>query len=87
MTGVTTHAPKRAPALRFHYRNYRGEVAWRDVRGDAEFWFGVSPHHEREQWFLSEWDYDKAAWRDFAVVDILEFESAAPKRTTGGTER
>ena len=54
------------------YRNYRGEVADRLV-APIEIWFGVSPFHEGEQWFLKAADLQRAGnpERDFALNDIV----------------
>lgn len=55
------------------YRNHRGEEAVRRVLPDR-IWYGSSPYHPGDQWFLKAWDFDKQAERDFAMAGILSWE-------------
>lgn len=48
------------------YTNYRGERRVRRLVPIAVY-FGASPHHEGEQWFLRAFDLEKLAERDFAL--------------------
>ncbi len=61
----------REPAeMRFIYKNHRGEVEERHVRQVGPLWRGTTEWHKEEQWFMTAWDYEKQAFRDFAVKDI-----------------
>ena len=62
-----------APPIRFFYRNWKGECAYRTIHGAPMFWYGESPYHKGTQWFIKAYDADKQDVRDFAVVDIIEF--------------
>lgn len=64
---------KGLPTMEFTYRNYRGEVSNRKVQDPQKPFYGTSPFHEGEQWFLRAFDVDKQDFRDFAVKDILLF--------------
>lgn len=61
---------QKADTLRVLYRNYRGEIAPRNIV-PIKLWYGSSEHHPEPQWFLSALDLDKAAQRDFALRDFL----------------
>lgn len=69
------------------YQNHRGEAAVRRI-GSGRLWFGVSLHHEGEQWFLHAYDLDKRAYRDFALKGFLPpactVEAGNDPRNTAG---
>jgi predicted DNA-binding transcriptional regulator YafY len=68
-------------AVRFTYRNYRGEVGERHVIPRGIF-FGATEYHPEPQWLLSAFDVDKGAPRTFAVRDIKNWRPAwSPPRT------
>jgi hypothetical protein len=54
------------------YKNYRGEIAVRKIV-PVKMWFGKTEYHPHEQWIMTVWDCEKAAYRDYALQDILEF--------------
>lgn len=54
----------------FVYRNYKTEIAERHVR-PIRFWYGHTPTHKEDGWFLCALDVDKDAQRDFYCDDIL----------------
>lgn len=63
------------------YTNHRGERRERTVRPDrylgmAALFFGATEHHPGEQWVLHAWDYEKQAWRTFAMKDIHSWRPA-----------
>ena len=51
------------------YTNHRGERSERWIL-PREIWFGKSPHHVGQQWFLRADDLEKFAERDFALMSI-----------------
>jgi predicted DNA-binding transcriptional regulator YafY len=59
--------------LKFTYTNYAKVTAERTVM-PIKVWFGKSPYHEDEQWFLEAYDTEKAVVRDFAMVDIRDIQ-------------
>ncbi|WWT49336.1 hypothetical protein [Escherichia phage vB_EcoM-LTH01] len=61
------------PTLRFYYRNWKGDCGYRTVTGTPVMWYGESPYHRGEQWFMKAYDVDKQDIRDFAVADVIEF--------------
>lgn len=54
--------------VNIRYRNYRGETAVRSVQILGMF-YGHTEHHPAWQWFLKVFDYDRNAFRDFALMD------------------
>jgi predicted DNA-binding transcriptional regulator YafY len=56
------------------YRNHRGETSWRHVLPER-MWCGETQWHEGRQWFLHALDLSKGLLRDFAMADILEWET------------
>lgn len=63
--------PTQGTPVRVLYKNWRGEVAYRNVVL-SHIWFGTSPYHEGAQWFASVLDADKdMAARDFALTDCM----------------
>jgi hypothetical protein len=54
------------------YKNYRGEVAIRQIVPIKLFW-GKTEYHPHEQWLMTVWDCERNAYRDYALQDILEF--------------
>lgn len=59
-------------SLKFYYRNYKGEYAYRTVQNPL-FWFGNTEFHREPQWLIKAYDVEKQDFRDFAVKDIIEF--------------
>ncbi len=55
--------------LRFFYKNYKGEEAWRSVI-PIRIWFGTTEWHPEPGWLLRAIDTDKGAERDFAFSGI-----------------
>lgn len=60
---------------RITYTNYRGETAERTIT-PKRVWYGISDWHPEPQWFVTAFDHDKNADRDFALID---FGSANPR--------
>lgn len=54
---------------RIIYTNYRGETAERTIT-PKRVWYGISDWHPEPQWFLTAFDHDKNADRDFALIDF-----------------
>ncbi|MBR7652707.1 MULTISPECIES: hypothetical protein [Brucella] len=54
---------------RITYTNYRGETAERNIT-PKRVWYGISDWHPEPQWFLTAFDHDKNADRDFALRDF-----------------
>lgn len=54
---------------RIIYTNYRGETAERSIT-PKRVWYGISDWHPEPQWFLTAFDHDKNADRDFALTDF-----------------
>lgn len=54
---------------RITYTNYRGETAERTIT-PKRVWFGISDWHAEPQWFLTAFDQDKNADREFALIDF-----------------
>lgn len=54
----------------FVYRNYKTEITERHVR-PIRLWYGHTPTHKEDGWFLCALDVDKDAQRDFYCDDIL----------------
>lgn len=60
--------------IEFSYTNWKGVTRDRHVRPD-NIWFGTSQWHEGEQWFLTAYDFDKQANREFALVGITNIRT------------
>lgn len=58
----------------FEYTNHRGETRQRVVR-PGQTWFGSTKYHPERQWILSAYDFEKNAYRDFAMKDIKDWKS------------
>lgn len=55
-------------AVRFRYRNWRGEESIRTAV-PISIDFGTTEYHPEPQWIMSAYDEDKQAHRDFALAD------------------
>lgn len=64
-----------------HYRNHRGEVAWRRIMPDY-LRFGTNNWHHEPQWLLMALDWDKDEYRSFAMKDILAWSTTPPNTST-----
>lgn len=77
---VLAFAPPGGHALRFTYKNWRGEVAERHIEAKI-FWFGATEYHPEAQCLLRGVDLDREGHpeRDFAVRDMtnVRFATAA----------
>lgn len=60
------------PELRFRYRNWKGEIAWRWVAPRLVRW-GATEFHPEPQWLLEAYDLDKGADRTFALKDVRQW--------------
>ncbi|WP_210164608.1 hypothetical protein [Brucella intermedia] len=54
---------------RIIYTNYRGETSERTIT-PKRVWYGISDWHSEPQWFVTAFDHDKNADRDFALCDF-----------------
>lgn len=68
----TTVAEK---AIRFTYKNWRGEVRERKAVPE-QLWFGASPWHPEPQWLLQAWDLEKEERRYFALRNVSGWRPA-----------
>lgn len=59
-------------SVKIKYKNWKGEISIRNIYPD-EVWYGSTEYHKEPQFLLSAWDIDKQAFRDFALIDIIEF--------------
>lgn len=57
--------------ITFTYRNHRGEVAERRVRGGLLVWLGAPGYGYKPGWFITGTDVDKEATRSFALSNII----------------
>jgi len=57
------------------YKNWKGETRWRRVVPQI-IWFGASPYHPAQQWFMKALDLEKQEVRDFAMRDIKDWNHA-----------
>jgi hypothetical protein len=62
---------KEGTVMQFRYKNYRGKMGIRNVLVKG-FFYGETAYHPMPQFFLSGFDLDKEANREFAVNDIYE---------------
>lgn len=60
--------PDVGPPVYVEYKNYRGEVARRKV-SPVGVWYGVTDWHKSPGWLVHLYDWDKCAWRDYALID------------------
>lgn len=67
-----------APAC-ITYTNYRGETAERNIT-PKRVWYGISEWHSVPQWFMTAFDHDKNADRDFALKDF-GYPEASPAQS------
>lgn len=76
MQNVEQTKNEHEPILQFTYKNYKGNVALRNVVNPKIIW-GTSAWHNDGQpcWLLEAFDLDKQAIRGFAIDDIIGFES------------
>ncbi|WP_192799365.1 hypothetical protein [Brucella anthropi] len=63
---------------RIIYTNYRGETAERTIT-PKRVWYGISDWHPEPQWFLTAFDHDKNADRDFALIDFGHAQPSAAR--------
>lgn len=55
--------------MKVSYRNWKGEISERTITPIC-VWYGVNKWHPELQWFLTAYDHDKKAERDFALKDF-----------------
>lgn len=56
--------------MKVHYKNHRGEEAEREIFVNGSPYWGSTEWHPEPQWFIQVWDYDRKAYRDFAMKDM-----------------
>lgn len=61
-------------AVKIIYTNYKGITSKRNII-PQKIWYGKSAYHSQEQWFLEAYDIDKEDKRDFAIIDIKNWEN------------
>lgn len=59
------------------YTNHRGERAIRRVR-PVRWYCGSSVYHPEVGWLLEAWDFDREAYRTFALKDIHSWLNIIP---------
>lgn len=69
-------------AVRFRYRNYKGEVADR-IAVPVQVFYGTTPHHPHPQWLLNALDLDKGEERDFALSDVQQWHTDLEEHVYG----
>lgn len=62
-------------ANKVRYKNWKGVTATRFIE-PLRLWHGSTDFHKEPQWFVTAIDLRKDVVRDFALVDITEFNSA-----------
>lgn len=67
--------------MTFTYKNWRGEVATRTALPVGTLERKATEFHPEPQWIMRAWDYEKQAYRDFALADCT-FASATPESAT-----
>lgn len=75
LTQEGPHFPLRSEfdrVVAMRYTNHRGETATRKVL-PIRLWFGESPWHTGDQWFLQALDVEKNEERSFAMGDVHEW--------------
>lgn len=60
-------------AVRFVYKNYRGEIRLRRAKPLTVFW-GSNRWHPDEQWLMHAYDLEKKAHRTFALAGIQPWD-------------
>jgi predicted DNA-binding transcriptional regulator YafY len=55
--------------IEIDYTNWRGERAWRKVQ-PISVEFTCSEWHPENQWLMLVWDFEKQAYREFALSGI-----------------
>jgi hypothetical protein len=65
------------------YTNYRGETSRRQLHL-VKIWWGSTEWHPEPQLLLSAFDWEKDAYRDFAVGDFSFEEDGGTDHTAGG---
>lgn len=58
------------PALRFFYRNHRGEVSVRQVANASAPYWGHNAWHKEPTWLMDAFDLEKGDIRTFAMKDM-----------------
>lgn len=66
------------------YRNWRGETSVRELHL-VRIWYGSTKWHPEPQLLLHAFDYQKDAYRDFAVADF-HFDDSTPTNTKGSPD-
>jgi hypothetical protein len=59
--------------ITIRYRNYRGEDSLRRVL-PLKIWFGTSEWHPKRQWLMDAYDYNRNAYRTFALQNVIQFD-------------
>lgn len=61
--------------VRIYYTNHRGAQSWRHIK-PIKIFYGSTEWHTEDQWLLSAYDFEKNAYRDFAMRDIQVWDPA-----------
>ena len=59
--------------INIRYTNHRRETAYRRIR-PIRIWYGSTPWHSGDQWFLDAFDLEKNEERSFAMIDIRAWD-------------
>jgi len=68
------NTPDNNETISITYKNWRGETSERRIQ-PISIWFGSTKWHTNDQWFLKANDVNKAEERDFAMQDIINWQS------------
>lgn len=92
LSALTASASEPGEPVTVTYRNWRGEIAERQIR-PIRMWFGSTEWHPEPQWLITALDVAKDAERDFALsgfcapVPASEPEPVAWQGRNAGDER
>ena len=56
------------------YKNWEGITAIRNII-PLKIWYGKTQWHKTSQWLIKVYDIDKKAERDYAMKDIIEWDT------------
>lgn len=63
--------------IKMRYKNWRGEVSNRSILPVGTLERKATEYHPEPQWIMRAWDFDKQAYRDFALADC-DFAAMQP---------
>lgn len=64
------------PSLKFLYKNYKGEILWREVK-DPKIVYRYDRYHSKNKneqvWIMEAFDIEKDDFRSFYLQDVIQF--------------